>query len=67
MACAGAPVRCVIGNLELVIPYYHSPRPTSVTRLATGKHTILCTPLQSADVQTDCNLELHGCGMWKTL
>jgi hypothetical protein len=23
--------------------------------------------LLSADVRTDCNLELHSCGMWKTL
>ena len=64
MACAGTPVRFVISDLELLIPY--NPQPTSATRLATGEWLAYYA---NPYVPAACNLELHGCGcgMWKTL
>ena len=62
MACAGTPVRFVISDLELLIPY--NPQPTSATRLATGEWLAYYANLH---VPAACNLELHSCGMWKTL
>ena len=57
MACAGAPVRCVISDMiELIIQLH---QPCRDAHRATGRHVMQCP---AADVLVACNLELHTCG-----